>query len=102
MTTLGSTGAALADWWAKLPILSDLGMPPPNDPALTVVIATLVAGFGLAGFTNGWVERRTSKSGLFAILVGVFLFVWVWQNQTEFGLSLIPESFIELLARMIR
>lgn len=94
MDQLSQSWAAIIAWFRTLP--------PPGDPDIVVVIATIVGGLGLAALTNGWVERRLSKSGLFATLVGALLLFWVWTGQDAFGLEIIPESFIEVLARLIR
>jgi hypothetical protein len=60
----------LAEIWESV-VASMRALPPPHDPDLMVVVATIVGGLGLAAATNGWVERRVSKSGVFATLVGV-------------------------------
>lgn len=91
----------VAAFWAKFQDWIRT-LPPPGDPELMVVIATVVGGLGIAALTNGWVERRLSKSGTFAMLVGVMMLVWVWSGQEQFGFVIIPESFIEVLARIIR
>jgi hypothetical protein len=91
----------LAEIWESV-VASMRALPPPHDPDLMVVVATIVGGLGLAAATNGWVERRVSKSGVFATLVGVLLLFWVWSAQQKFGFEIIPEAFIEIIARIIR
>ncbi|WP_179378927.1 hypothetical protein [Jannaschia marina] len=93
----------LSGAWAGIPALPDLGLPAPADPLLLVAIATIVSAFGLLGLVTGWVERRLSVAALFAALLGAALFFWVWEtDRAAFDWLIVPEAFIELVARILR
>lgn len=94
---------SIAEGWAALPGIPDLGLPAPADPPLLIVIATLVTALGIMGVMTGWVEKRLSLVSLMAALFGAALFFWVWEADREaFGFIAIPEAFIELVARILR
>lgn len=94
---------SLAQAWAGIPPLPDLGLPGPPDPPLLIVIATLVSALGIMGLVTGWVEKRLSAMSLGATVLGIALFVWVWETDRDgFGWLSVPEAFVELVARVLR
>ena len=93
--------AGVSAWWAGAG-LPDPDLPPPPDPAVVVVIGTVVGGLGLAALATGWVERRLSWAGLFAAAVGLGLLLWAWDADRGAGPGLIPEAFVEVVARILR
>ncbi|MEM8851647.1 MAG: hypothetical protein AAGE03_16650 [Pseudomonadota bacterium] len=94
---------ALSSWWAALPPVPTLGLPPPPDPDALIAIGTIVTGLAAMGLVSAWVEKRLSLVSVFALLFGLVLFLWIWDADREaWGLIRIPEAFVELVARIIR
>ncbi|MEL7183103.1 MAG: hypothetical protein AAFY65_10055 [Pseudomonadota bacterium] len=103
METLADIWANLAAWWANVPPLPDLGLPAPGDPSILIVIATSLLAMGLVAVLSAWVETRLSWAGLFATVLALALFVWVWEpDRAAFTFLTIPEAFVDLVARLIR
>ncbi|TFL20087.1 hypothetical protein [Jannaschia formosa] len=102
METLAAYWNAVAEWWAGLPEIPDLGLPAPGDPDLLLVIATVLLGLGLTVTVSAWIERRRSWIGVFVTLLAVAMFLWVWEADREgFGWVRVPEAFVEMIARML-
>lgn len=103
METVEGVLASIATAWAALPPIPDLDLPTPPDAALLTVIATMVVALGFMGLVTGWVERRLSLISVVSLLFGAVLFFWIWEADREgYGWISIPESFIELVARVLR
>lgn len=84
-------------------MIPELPLPPVPDPYLIVVLATCVLALGASAFLSGWAERRFSIIGFLVTLVGIALFVWIWDaDRAAFGIATVPEAFIEIIARIIR
>ncbi|WP_299647849.1 hypothetical protein [uncultured Jannaschia sp.] len=83
-------------------VLPDLDLPPPGDPALLTVLASLLAVLGLVGLVAAWAERRVSWLSVLTLIVAAALFVWLWDAERAFDPMSVPEAFIEMLARFIR
>lgn len=95
--------ASVAAWWDAVPAIPDLDLSEPSDPALLIVIATLVTALGVMGVMTGWVEKRLSFISVAATTFGAALFFWVWEtDRDEMGFISVPEAFIELVARILR
>ncbi|MEM7642795.1 MAG: hypothetical protein AAF366_09725 [Pseudomonadota bacterium] len=94
---------AASAWWAGLPPVPSLGLPPPPDPDVLIAIGTVVTGLAAMGLVSAWVEKRLSLVSVFALLFGLALFLWVWEADREaWALIRIPEAFVELVARILR
>ncbi|UWQ22324.1 hypothetical protein [Jannaschia sp. W003] len=85
--------------WAGVP---DLDLPAPPDPVIVAVLATVIGAMGLAAALTAWAERRRSLAGLFAAVVAVLLFFWLWEADRSISWTVVPDSFIELIARILR
>ena len=99
---IAAAWADLSAWWAGLPPLGDLDLPPVADWAVTIVIATVLLALAASALVTGWVDRRVSWAGLFTLVVSAGLFFWVWEADRDVGLSVVPEAFVEVVARIIR
>lgn len=90
----------MGTWWPALP---DLALPPVFDRAVIVVIATTLLAIGMSAFVSGWAERRPSTSGSLAVALSAAMFLWVWEADREgVTLAVVPEAFVEVVARVIR
>jgi hypothetical protein len=76
-------------------------MPPIPDPALIVVIVTVMWALGSSALLAGWAEGRVSRVGVAVGTVAVAGVFWIWQ-QMGLSLSTVPTAFIEITARIIR
>ncbi|WP_299812821.1 hypothetical protein [uncultured Jannaschia sp.] len=83
-------------------VLPDPDLPPPGDPALVAVLASVLVVLGLVGVVSAWAERRFSWSGFASLLAGATLFIWLWEAERAFDPMSVPEAFIEVLARIVR
>ncbi|MCK0167881.1 hypothetical protein MWU52_10005 [Jannaschia sp. S6380] len=90
-------------WWAKFPALPNLGLPPPGDPDVMVVVSVVLAAMGLTALLSARIDGRRSYASLFATGLAAALMAWVWESDREgFGWLTVPMAFVELLARVIR
>lgn len=103
MEALAEALAALSAWWSGLPPIPDLDLPVPGDPDLVIVAATMVTLFGFMGLVTAWVERRFSVIAFGTFLLGCALAFWIWEVERDAITWIrIPESFVELVARVLR
>ena len=99
---LAEARATLAGWWAAIPPVPDLSLPPVFDWAVVVVIATTLLAISATAVVSAWVERRTSWFGLFALAVAALLLFWVWEADRAVTWTVVPEAFVEIVARILR
>ena len=99
---LSDAWTALLAWWATVPPVPDLDLPPPGDPAVVVVVATTLLAISLTAVVSAWVERRFSAIGLLVLLLAAALLFWVWEADRSTTWTVVPESFVEMVARILR
>ena len=76
-------------------------LPPIGDPALFIVLMTVLMALGASSVISGWAERRFPWLGVLVTLIASGGFAWVGL-QEGITLDTIPVAFVEILARLIR
>ena len=76
-------------------------LPPIGDPALFIVLMTVLMALGASSVMSGWAERRFPWLGVLITIVASCGFAWVG-SQEGIALDTIPVAFVEILARLIR
>ncbi|MBM2575225.1 hypothetical protein JQC91_02805 [Jannaschia sp. Os4] len=92
----------VAAWWGTVPPVPDLDLPPVFDWPVVVVIATTLLAISLTAVVSAWVERRTSWFGWLVLLIAAGLFFWVWEADRSVTWTVVPEGFVEIVARILR
>ena len=76
-------------------------LPSIGDPALFIVLMTVLMALGASSVMSGWAERRFPWLGVLVTIVASCGFAWV-ESQEWIALDTIPVAFVEILARLIR
>lgn len=76
-------------------------LPSIGDPALFIVLMTVLVALGASSVMSGWAERRFPWLGVLVTIVASCGFAWVG-SQEGIALDTIRVAFVEILARLIR
>lgn len=76
-------------------------LPPIGDPALFVVMMTVLLALGTSSVLAGWAERRVSWLGGVITVIAIAGFAWI-AHQEGIALATVPSAFVDILARLIR